>query len=211
LAGRGGNLKESLIATNVFYRQPSVDSSRNAIVRVQARRLRAHLRRYYQEEGQNDEIFITVPKGCYIPRLQTTQATGTKLPMTLLVAKPNTISVSPFSDNSPEHDLEYFCRGITEEIACRLVAASNELQIVVLSPAINDSDFPAMRITGSLRKFDEKIRITTHLVGAPRGPYLWSASFDGKLEDGFAIQERVARAVCNFMMLGEFYYSPETM
>ena len=52
VAGRGGELKEYVIGVQVFGKEPSFDPRTDPIVRVQARRLRARLVRYYREEGQ---------------------------------------------------------------------------------------------------------------------------------------------------------------
>src|SRR5262245_6016926 len=58
LGGRGGELKEYVIGVQVFGKEPSFDPRTDPIVRVQARRLRARLVRYYREEGQSDELII---------------------------------------------------------------------------------------------------------------------------------------------------------
>src|SRR3954471_2106486 len=50
LAGRGEQLKEFVIGVEVFSKGPSFDPRSDPIVRVQARRLRAQLARYYHEE-----------------------------------------------------------------------------------------------------------------------------------------------------------------
>src|ERR1039457_112539 len=70
LAGPGDNLKEFLIGVEVFGKEDSFDPRMDPIVRVQARRLRTRLTRYYREEGQNDEILIELPKGGYAPVFQ---------------------------------------------------------------------------------------------------------------------------------------------
>ena len=61
--------KEFLIGVEVFGKEGSFDPRMDPIVRVQARRLRTRLTRYYREEGQTDEILIELPKGGYVPPL----------------------------------------------------------------------------------------------------------------------------------------------
>ena len=51
LLGRGDQLKEYVIGVQVFDKDSSFDPRADPIVRVQARRLRARLVRYYREEG----------------------------------------------------------------------------------------------------------------------------------------------------------------
>ena len=67
LDGRGGDLKEYVIGVQVFGKEPSFDPRTDPIVRVQARRLRARLTRYYQDEGNADEVVVDLPKGGYAP------------------------------------------------------------------------------------------------------------------------------------------------
>src|SRR3982750_3931896 len=52
------SLKEYVIALEVFDRDDSFDPRTDPIVRVQAGRLRARLKRYYSDEGSNDRIII---------------------------------------------------------------------------------------------------------------------------------------------------------
>jgi TolB-like protein/Tfp pilus assembly protein PilF len=59
------SLKEYAIAIEVFERDSSYDPSIDATVRVEAGRLRARLREYYAEQGQNDTLIIDMPKGGY--------------------------------------------------------------------------------------------------------------------------------------------------
>ncbi len=67
IAGRGERLKEFVVGVEVFGKDESFDPRNDPIVRVQARRLRAQLTRYYREEGQDDELAIDLPKGGYAP------------------------------------------------------------------------------------------------------------------------------------------------
>src|SRR4030095_9912619 len=67
VGGRGGDLKEYVIGVQVFDKEPSFDPRTDPIVRVQARRLRTRLARYYREEGQADEVIVDLPKGGYAP------------------------------------------------------------------------------------------------------------------------------------------------
>ncbi|MBI3681290.1 MAG: tetratricopeptide repeat protein [Acidobacteria bacterium] len=67
LEGRDTELKESLIAIEVFGRKPDYDPKQDAIVRTEAVRLRARLSKYYQGEGSSDRVIIELPKGGYTP------------------------------------------------------------------------------------------------------------------------------------------------
>jgi eukaryotic-like serine/threonine-protein kinase len=67
---RPENLREYVIAVEVFDRPESYDPATDPIVRVEARRLRAKLKDYYQTEGCEDPLIIDVPKGSYLPSFQ---------------------------------------------------------------------------------------------------------------------------------------------
>src|SRR5579859_5504715 len=67
IAGRGERLKEYVVGVEVFGKPESFDPRNDPIVRVQARRLRAQLTRYYREEAVESVILIELPKGGYAP------------------------------------------------------------------------------------------------------------------------------------------------
>ena len=67
LAGREGELKESLIGIEVYGRRPDYDPKLDSTVRGEMARLRARLSRYYSTEGSQDLLVIDLPKGSYVP------------------------------------------------------------------------------------------------------------------------------------------------
>jgi serine/threonine-protein kinase len=76
LEGRGGGLKESVIAIEVFGRKPDYNPKRDPIVRNEASRLRARLSQYYGEEGKADPLVIDLPRGGYVPVFREVVAAG---------------------------------------------------------------------------------------------------------------------------------------
>jgi TolB-like protein/Tfp pilus assembly protein PilF len=67
LEGKDGEIKESVIALEVFGRGPDHDPKQDSIVRTEATRLRARLGEYYLGQGKNDPLVIELPKGGYAP------------------------------------------------------------------------------------------------------------------------------------------------
>ncbi|MFB3905953.1 MAG: tetratricopeptide repeat protein [Acidobacteriota bacterium] len=65
--GRGGNIKEYLLGLEVFDRTESFDPRTDPVVRVEAHRLRAKLKEYYENGGRDDPVYIEFPKGSYLP------------------------------------------------------------------------------------------------------------------------------------------------
>lgn len=72
LAGRVAELKESLIAIEVFGRAPGYDPRQDSVVRTEASRLRTRLTEYYAGEGRQDGLIIELPKGGYVPSFRQT-------------------------------------------------------------------------------------------------------------------------------------------
>src|SRR5262249_26922437 len=68
--GRDAELKESLVAIEVFGRPPDYDPKQDPIVRTEASRLRARLSEYYLGGGKDDPVVIEVPRGAYVPVLR---------------------------------------------------------------------------------------------------------------------------------------------
>src|SRR5262245_39161227 len=69
LEGRQGALKEYLVGVEVFNKLETFDPRIDSIVRVEARRLRSKLERYYQTEGRDDNVVIQFRKGSYVPQI----------------------------------------------------------------------------------------------------------------------------------------------
>jgi len=66
--GQHDEINEYNIAIEVFGRSKiSFDSSRDAIARVEAHRLRKRLKEYYQGEGREHLVEISLPTGSYVP------------------------------------------------------------------------------------------------------------------------------------------------
>jgi Tol biopolymer transport system component len=67
LAGKADQIKESVLAMEIFERDSAYDSRVDSIVRVEARRLRDKLTAYYAAEGRDSPVIIELPKGGYVP------------------------------------------------------------------------------------------------------------------------------------------------
>ena len=76
LEGRAGEIKEFVIAVEVLGRTSSFDSKTDPIVRVEAGRLRDRLSFYYENEGKEDFVLISVPKGGYVPEFSERRPPG---------------------------------------------------------------------------------------------------------------------------------------
>lgn len=66
LAGRGSNLKEQVLAEELYKKGADFEGASDPVVRVDARRLRDKLREYYAD-AHDDPVVIRLPKGTYVP------------------------------------------------------------------------------------------------------------------------------------------------
>jgi serine/threonine-protein kinase len=122
--------------------------------------------------------------------------------------KNKSIAVLPFADMSSERDQEYFCDGLAEELINALTKINGirvasrtsafqfkgkELDIRTIGEKLNVSTV----LEGSLRKSDQKLRITAQLINVEDGFHLWSETYEKDLEDIFAIQDQLTRSIVN--------------
>lgn len=191
-AGRGDKLKEYVVGVHVFGKEATFDPRTDPIVRVQARRVRARLVRYYHEEGGADEILIELPKGRYAPtfRRNTGDAQPRGVTDPLRVSR-NTVTVLPLEDHSRAGNLGYFCRALTGQLIHRLAQVP---AVSVVAAARADEPNPpdvrdghpvqaALVVTGSVRPAGERVVVTTQLVDSFRGSYLASQSEETALSE----------------------------
>ena len=55
------------VPSAVFHKPSDYSSLEDSSVRVHARHLRLKLHEYFDEEGRNEPIVLTIPGGCYTP------------------------------------------------------------------------------------------------------------------------------------------------
>ncbi|HUI76570.1 MAG TPA: hypothetical protein VLY24_01610 [Bryobacteraceae bacterium] len=201
LEGKGDELKEYLIGVEVFDRKGSYDPRVDPIVRVEARRLRSKLKAYYEGDGRDDPVIFEFNTGSYAPSIQERNPAGP-------VAEPgvSTVAVLPFSNLSGSADHDYFSDGLTEELIHALTKLSG-MRVVAWDSAARmrgvEQDLMEVRrqlhvgavLTGSVRIAGTSLRVRAQLIDTQTGFYLWSETFDRQMQDVFAIQEQIARAI----------------
>ena len=116
------------------------------------------------------------------------------------------IAVLAFEDLSPQKDQEYFCDGIAEEIINDL-ARIEGIRVASRTSSFAYKGKPEdirnigknldvkTVLEGSVRKADDRLRITTQLIDVSDGCHLWSQQFDRKMADFFDIQQEIARSI----------------
>ena len=121
----------------------------------------------------------------------------------IIASVDKSIAVLPFNDFSPDGNHSWFADGLTEEILNSL-ARTTDLQVAsrTSSFAFRDStlNIPSIAtelgvnyvLEGSVRRDDERLRVTAQLIHAANDKHLWSETFDGTIEDSIRIQEEIA-------------------
>ena len=159
------------------------------------------------------ERFV-VPKGA-VPQPSVTTPTEAPPVATLEPAIPpepatpaprESVAVLPFANMSPDPENEFFADGIAEEllnvlsgieglkVASRTSAFSfkgRQTSIRDIARTLN----VAHVLEGSVRKQGLKVRITAQLIDAENDKHLWAETYDRDLDDIFAVQEEIARAI----------------
>ena len=121
LEGQESKLKEYLLGVEVFGRMDSFDPRIDSIVRVEARRLRYKLEKYYESEGQSDQVYIQFRKGCYVPAFSEKRpgepANGelTDVPYIRAIENPHAFSLYARGRNSVGR---WSPDGIAEAVSC---------------------------------------------------------------------------------------------
>lgn len=159
-------------------------------------------------------------RGFSFPRPRALQLIGGAMLLGLLVAalffsgqlpwpggaKSLSLAVLPFEAIPADTQNTPFAEGISEEILGEL-ARNPRLQLVGRTSAatFRDSEADARAIgrklnatylvDGTVRRSGDKVRVAVELVRARDGVQLWRQAYDGSLDDIFAIQERIGRAV----------------
>lgn len=120
------------------------------------------------------------------------------------------IAVLPFTNMSADKENEYFSDGLTEELL-NVLAKNPELKVIGRTSAFafkgKQEDLREIGkklgvstiLEGSVRKGGNRVRITAQLVNTVDGFHLWSETYDRVLDDIFAVQDDIAKAVSTAM------------
>jgi len=114
--------------------------------------------------------------------------------------------VLPFQNMSGDSEQEYFADGMVEEIITAL-SRIRRLFVIARNSSFTYKGQPVdvkqvgrelgvrYVLEGSVRKADDRVRITAQLIDATNAAHLWADRFDGSLEDVFDLQDKMAASV----------------
>ena len=122
------------------------------------------------------------------------------------------VAVLPFDNISPDPETDYFSDGLTEELIARL-SLVGEINLISRWASMQHKgrgqDIHAIGnalgaryiVGGSVRRFQDSVRITVQLVDIATNLQLWGSTYKGKLDDVFDIQEQVAQQIVEALKL----------
>jgi adenylate cyclase len=116
------------------------------------------------------------------------------------------IAVLPFNNMSGDPEQEYFSDGITEDLITALSKVSGLFVIARNSVFTYKGKATKVEIVGqelgvryvlegSVRKADNRVRITAQLVDAGTGGHIWAERYDREMKDIFALQDEVTQQI----------------
>jgi len=126
--------------------------------------------------------------------------------------KAKTIAVLPFTNMSPDAENEYFSDGLTEEIIASL-SRLKDMKVIARTTSMQykgtKKDIKKIGrelgarylMEGSVRKFQDNLRITAQFIDVEDGTQLWAETYKGKLADVFDFQEHVSKQIVDALMV----------
>jgi TolB-like protein/class 3 adenylate cyclase len=141
---------------------------------------------------------IVILRQLFLPTSSTQEA----LP---LPDKPSLV-VLPFVNMSEDPKQDYFSDGITEDLTSDLSRISSLFVIARHSAFTYKGKTTKVQelsrelgvryvLEGSVRKSDNRVRITAQLIDATTGGHLWSERYDRELQDLFALQDDIRQRI----------------
>jgi adenylate cyclase len=165
------------------------------------------VRKALGEKANGPQYIETVPRVGYrfVARLSkptTADAADSPSPTQEISA----IAVLPFADMSPGRDQDYLCEGLAEELinaltqidGLRVASRTASFQFRGAGADIHEVGRHlgvGTLLEGSVRKADDRLRVTVQLIEVATGFHRWSQRFDRTLDDVFAIQDEIAESV----------------
>jgi TolB-like protein/Tfp pilus assembly protein PilF len=118
------------------------------------------------------------------------------------------VAVLPFEDLSPSGDQAYLCDGIAVELihalsrvpGLRVVGRTSAFQYKgKLGDVRRIGKELGVRsvVEGSVRHEGSKLRVTVQLINTADGYHAWSAAYDRRADDLFAVEKEIAQAIAD--------------
>ncbi len=192
LMARGDRIKAYNIATAVFGRAESFDPTLDPVVRMEARRLRRSLERFYLVEGEIGPARIALPKGGYVPQfrrpatLQLAQGNSRTNDTTAFLDREPSILVSTFElETGNQGDVSY-SDGFVRQIVVGL-SRFPELSVFMPNTSLGlRSDVAPVEagpqvdfiLSGNIAAIADVLKVKVTLLHAQSGRVIWAETLD---------------------------------
>jgi adenylate cyclase len=131
---------------------------------------------------------------------------GTGPAVATAISKKPSIAVLPLVNMSGDPEQEFFADGLTEDIITELSRFHDLLVISRNSTFVHKGKAVKVQqvarefgveyvLEGSVRKAGDRIRVTVQLIDAETDRHIWADRYDRELQDIFAIQDEMTRAI----------------
>ena len=208
LMGHSDWLKEYTIGVKVLNKPIDFKPQECGIVRIHAGRLRRALHHYYEQAGANDFIYISIPKGGYIPIFSSTaESAEENIEGKSLLSKPAVIAVFPFNQLNNRLS-NSFTHGLCQQLTNSLMHFENFSMIAYpvvqnLFERYNDiKEIASMFemqyiITGNIQLTKDRIRINVQMIEWSTSHQLWSYMYEQSFSEAnvFELQDEVAKLI----------------
>ena len=157
----------------------------------------------FEDLGEQHLKNIATPVHVY--RVRVDAAISKARPALVTPERPS-IAVLPFENLSGDPEQDYFADGIVEEIITALsrvrsffVIARNS-SFAFRGRAIDPKEIGrelgvCYLLTGTVRKANDRVRITVQLICAGTGSHIWSDRYEGGLDEIFELQDHISENV----------------
>ena len=117
------------------------------------------------------------------------------------------IAVLPFVNLSGDPKQEYFSDGLTEDLMTELSRASSDLRVLARNTTFQYKgkavDVPKLGrelgaryvLEGSVRRTDDRLRVTAQLIDTQTGAHIWADRFDREMADIFLVQDEIVSQI----------------
>jgi TolB-like protein/Tfp pilus assembly protein PilF len=112
------------------------------------------------------------------------------------------ITVLPLQNGSRDPEQDYFVDGMTEALitdlakirALRVISQPSRMRQKQFAEIARELNVDAI-VEGAVRRIGNRVRIAIRLIHQPSGTHVWAESYERDLNDVFALQSEVARAI----------------
>ena len=194
LAGRGESLVQYRVATEGLELGDKFDPENSTLVRSHAGRLRKALAAYYEGEGINEEVVITMPSSGY--RVGFVRTGSASAPATGKTSSNSPLLVvARFQGIGLKSRLAHLPASFADELSLRLGRATH-LRVAQGERAARrpDADFV---LEGSIEQRGDKLLVRSRLLDAPGGVQIWSRRHECPADrwDPVAFEEEIVEAI----------------